>query len=61
MSLVASIIANGVYPVGDDYHAMINSLNNYTLNLNLDRISPYYLYSEAVSTIMIRRFVPSMR
>ena len=52
MSLVASIIANGVYPVGDDYHAMINSLNNYTLNLNLNRISPYYLYSEAVSTIM---------
>ena len=31
---------------------MINSLNNYTLNLNLNRISPYYLYSEAVSTIM---------
>ena len=52
MSLVASIIANAVYPVSDQYSAMFNSLNNYTLNQNLNRISPYYLYSEAVSTIM---------
>ena len=57
MSLVASIIANAVYPVNDQYSAMFNSLNNYTLNQNLNRISPYYLYSEAVSTIMI----PSVR
>ena len=27
-------------------------MKNYTLELNLNRISPYYLYSEAVSTIM---------
>lgn len=52
MSLVASIVANAVYPVNDQYSAMFNSLNNYTLNQNLNRISPYYLYSEAVSTIM---------
>ena len=52
MSLVASIIANAVYPVNDQYSAMFNSLNNYTLELNVNRISPYYLYSEAVSTIM---------
>lgn len=52
MSLVASIIANAVYPVNDQYRAMFNSLNNYTLNQNLNRISPYYLYSEAISTIM---------
>lgn len=52
MSLVANIIANAVYPVNDQYGTMINSLNNYTLNQNLNRISPYYLYSEAVSTIM---------
>ncbi len=52
MSLVANIVANAVYPVNDQYSAMINSLNNYTLNQNLNRISPYYLYSEAVSTIM---------
>ena len=52
MSLVANIVANAVYPVNDQYSAMINSLNNYTLNQNLNRISPYYLHSEAVSTIM---------
>lgn len=52
MSLVASIIANAMYPVNTDYNATVNALNNYTLNLNLNRISPSYLYSEAVSTIM---------
>lgn len=52
MSLVASIVANAVYPVNDQYNAMVNSLSNYTLEMNLNRISPYYLYSEAVSTIM---------
>ena len=52
MSLVANIVANAVYPVNAQYGTMINSLNNYTLNQNLNRISPYYLYSEAVSTIM---------
>lgn len=52
MSLVASIIANAMYPVNTDYNAAVNALNNYTLNLNLNRISPSYLYSEAVSTIM---------
>ena len=51
MSLVANIVANAVYPVNDQYGTMINSLNNYTLNQNLNRISPYYRYSEAVSTI----------
>ena len=34
------------------YEAALNTMNNYTLNLGLNRISPYYLYSEAVSTIM---------
>lgn len=52
MSLVASIIANAVYPVNNEYYAMVNSVDNYTLDLNLNRISPYYLYSEAVTTIM---------
>lgn len=52
MSLVSSIIANAVYPVNDTYSAMVNSYNNYTLKLGLNRLSPYYLYSEAVSTIM---------
>lgn len=52
MSLVASIVANAVYPVNDQYSALFNSMNNYSLELSLNRISPYYLYSEAVSTIM---------
>lgn len=52
MSLVASIIANMIYPMTDQYSMLMNSMNNYTLELNLNRISPYYLYSEAVSTIM---------
>ncbi|MGN0293865.1 MAG: ABC transporter permease [Lachnospiraceae bacterium] len=52
MSLLANIIANAVYPVNSQYNAMVNSLSNYTLELNLNRLSPYYLYSEAVSTIM---------
>ncbi len=52
MSLIASIIANAAYPMQDEYGIIFNSLHNYTLKLNLNRISPYYLYSEAVSTIM---------
>lgn len=52
MSLIASIIANAVYPVNDQFNAMFNGLKNYSLELNLNRISPYYLYSEAISTIM---------
>ena len=45
-------MAGAVYPMRNDYEMMANSLNNYTLELNMNRISPYYLYSEAVSTIM---------
>ncbi len=52
MSLLANIIANGIYPVDNQYNAIINSVSNYELELNINRISPYYLYSEAVSTIM---------
>ena len=52
MSLIANIIANAVYPIDTEFNALFNSYNNYTLELNLNRISPYYLYSEAVSTIM---------
>lgn len=52
MSLVANIIANIAYPMNSEYQSMVNAYDNYTLELNLNRISPYYLYSEAVSTIM---------
>lgn len=52
MSLLAGILANAAYPVNTEYEQAFNSLNNYNLNLNLNRISPYYLYSEAVSVLM---------
>lgn len=52
MSLFASMIAGAVYPIDNQFDAMFNSVKNYTLELNLNRLSPYYLYSEAVSTIM---------
>lgn len=52
MGLVANMIANIVYPVNTEMQAWYNSMGNYTLNLNLNRISPYYLYSEAAATIM---------
>ncbi len=52
MSLVASMIAGLLYPMGTEMQAMYNTMGNYTLNMNLNRLSPYYLYSEAVSTIM---------
>lgn len=52
MSMIANIVANAIYPTNNEYLAYNNMLNNYTLKMNLNRISPYYLYTEAVSTIM---------
>ena len=52
MSLLAGIISNAVYPVNTEYEQAVNALNNYNLNLNLNRVSPYYLYSEASSVLM---------
>lgn len=52
MSLLAGVLANAVYPVNTEYQQAYNALNNYNLNMNLNRISPYYLYSEASSVLM---------
>ena len=52
MSLLAGIIADGVYPVSTEYQQAVNALKNANLNTGLNRISPYYLYSEAASIIM---------
>ena len=41
MSLLAGVLANAVYPVNTEYQQAFNGLNNYNLNLNLNRISPY--------------------
>ncbi len=52
MSLLAGVLANMVYPVATEYQQGMNALNNYSLNLSLNRISPYYLFSEAGSVLM---------
>ncbi len=52
MSLIAGFVANLLYPVNTDYQQMVNSLKNYTCEQYINRLSPYYLYSEAISTIM---------
>ncbi len=51
MSLLAGIIAAAFYPV-DGYQALFNIMDYYSCQLFLNRLSPYYLYSEAVSTIL---------
>lgn len=51
MSLVASGLANMVYPL-DGMEGMFNTAGNYGMELALNRISPYYLFSEAASTIL---------
>lgn len=51
MGLLAGIIANGLFPT-ENATSMQTVMQNYTWNQNLNRLSPYYLYSEAVSTIL---------
>ncbi len=51
MSLVASGLANMVYPL-DGMEGMFNTASNYGMELALNRISPYYLFSEAASTVL---------
>lgn len=51
MSLVASGIAGMVYPL-NGIQGFSNMMSNYELDLMLNRISPYYLFSEAASTIL---------
>ncbi|MGN0802947.1 MAG: ABC transporter permease [Candidatus Faecivicinus sp.] len=50
-SMVTSIIANLCYPV-DGIQGYYNMMSNYELQLTLSRTSPYYLYCEAVSTLL---------
>lgn len=51
MTMVVNIIANIVFPLTETASVQ-RVLDNYNCILNLNRLSPYYLYSEAVSTIM---------
>ena len=51
MSLVASGLANLLFPT-DGMEGMLNLMSNYSFELGLNRISPYYLFSEAAVTIL---------
>ena len=50
-SMVAGAIASAAYPL-DGIEGFYNQEANYNLELGLNRISPYYLFSEAASTIL---------
>jgi ABC-2 type transport system permease protein len=53
ISLIASGIANAVYPVSkDSMESVLNSFRNYSLQTNVSRISPYYLFSEVTTMIL---------
>ena len=51
MSLVVSIVSNMIYPLSQ-MSSPQTILDNYNCQMYLNRLSPYYLYSEAVSTIL---------
>ena len=51
MSLVAGGIANLLFPTSG-IAGYADMLKNYSLNLGLNRISPYYLFGEAAATIL---------
>lgn len=51
LSLLAGIVAAALYPL-DGFQALFNTMDYYSCELFINRLSPYYLYSEAVSTIL---------
>ena len=51
MSLVVNIVTNALYP-SDQVSTVGQVLDYYECQLALNRLSPYYLYSEAISTMM---------
>lgn len=52
MSMLAGMIADALYPVNDTWNALRNGMANYNCELTINRMSPYYLFAEAVTTIM---------
>lgn len=50
-TMITEIIANICYPL-DGIEGFYNILDNYELQNTLNRTSPYYLYCEAVSTLL---------
>lgn len=51
MGLVAAGIANTLFPL-EGIQGLMNMESNYNLELGLNRLSPYYLFSEASTTIL---------
>lgn len=53
VSLLAGIIAGALYPVGgNDMASLMNELKNYECSQSINRLSPYYLFSEAAATLL---------
>ncbi len=53
ISLLAGITADALYPVGgNDMESLMNEMDNYYCAQNINRISPYYLFGEAASTLL---------
>lgn len=51
MSVVAGGLADLLYPL-DGIEGFANQMSNYKMELNLNRVSPYYLFAEAGNTIL---------
>lgn len=49
--MIVGVIANLAYPL-EGIQGFYNMLDNYQLQMNLNRLSPYYLYCEATSTLL---------
>lgn len=50
-SMVAEVISNLCYPL-EGIEGFYNMMDNYEMQLALNRISPYYLYCEAATTLL---------
>lgn len=52
-STIVSGIAGSIYPVnGGGYQAQLNAISNYSLQTGLNRVSPYYVFSEITTILM---------
>ena len=50
-TMVSEVVSNLCYPL-EGIEGFYNMMSNYEMQLSLNRISPYYLYCEAVSTLL---------
>lgn len=53
ISLLAGITADALYPTGgSDMQSLMNEMRNYSCEQNINRLSPYYLFAEAATTLL---------